>query len=181
MASHRHRVQRREVFRGVRDEVGEAEISGGTFEVSAMMGVRASERTHHREAYFRRYAETARARTRIPVMLTGGFRTAGAMRDAVASGIVDVIGLARPIAVDPTFARRLLDGTADGIHLPPRRHVLGRLDGLAEVAWYTRQLRRLSGGREANHALKARTAVLAYLATTAGQAVARLRAVSKRR
>jgi 2,4-dienoyl-CoA reductase-like NADH-dependent reductase (Old Yellow Enzyme family) len=151
------------------------EISGGTFEAGAMMGVSLTERARSREAYFRRYAEAAHARTGVPLMLTGGFRTAAAMEEAVASGTVDLVGLARPLAVDPSFPRRLLEGTSEGIHLPHHTIGLQSLDALAEVAWYTRQLSRMSRGGDADRRLGARTALVAYLATTARQALMRSR------
>jgi 2,4-dienoyl-CoA reductase-like NADH-dependent reductase (Old Yellow Enzyme family) len=95
------------------------EISGGTFEAGAMMGARNAERTRSREAYFQQFAEEARGRARLPLMLTGGFRTTDAMNHAIVSGTVDLIGLARPLVVDPSFARRVLEGATDGISLSP--------------------------------------------------------------
>ena len=43
-------------------------------------------------------------------MLTGGIRTRAFMNDVLASGAVDILGLARPFAVQPDVAARLLDG-----------------------------------------------------------------------
>jgi len=86
------------------------EISGGTYEQPAMMGqeglepvfeepmsgesVRAS--TKAREAYFMNYAARMREVVKIPLMVTGGFRTRAAMNAAVEDDGVGVIGLARP-------------------------------------------------------------------------------------
>ena len=124
------------------------EISGGTFEAGAMMGTRLTQRIQAREAYFIHFAESARRRTDVPLMLTGGLRSAAAMREAVTAGTVDLVGLARPLVVDPSFGRKLLAGTSAGAQLQPRHLGNKRLDALAEVAWYTRQLRRLSRGHE---------------------------------
>jgi len=44
---------------------------------------------------FLTFAKEARKRTRIPLMLTGGFKTRAQVDEALASGAVDVIGLAR--------------------------------------------------------------------------------------
>jgi 2,4-dienoyl-CoA reductase-like NADH-dependent reductase (Old Yellow Enzyme family) len=151
------------------------EISGGTFEAGAMMGARNTERIRSREAYFQQFAEEVRGRTRLPLMLTGGFRTTAAMNHAVVSGTVDLIGLARPLVVDPSFARRVLEGATDGISLPPRRLNVKRLDALAEVAWYTQQIRRLSIGQDSDAELGVRTALLAYFTVTARQALTRTR------
>lgn len=104
-------------------------------------------------------------------MLTGGFRTSEAIDDTLDAGAVDVVGLARPLVADPTFARGVLARPDAGIGLPARRVGGRRLDALAEVAWYTRQLRRLADGRDADLDARAGTALAAYLATTVGQAV----------
>ncbi|HEY8208082.1 MAG TPA: NADH:flavin oxidoreductase/NADH oxidase family protein, partial [Myxococcaceae bacterium] len=80
------------------------ELSGGTYESAAMvLGGRedVQESTRHREAYFVDFAERARTRTPLPLMVTGGFRTAAGMADAVSSRAVDVVGLARPMALEP--------------------------------------------------------------------------------
>ncbi|HET6686964.1 MAG TPA: hypothetical protein VFH02_10615 [Jiangellaceae bacterium] len=55
------------------------------------------------------------------------------------------------------------------------RHLVSRLDGLAEVAWYTQQLRRVSDARDTDANLDTRVALLAHLATTAHQALRRSR------
>jgi 2,4-dienoyl-CoA reductase-like NADH-dependent reductase (Old Yellow Enzyme family) len=151
------------------------EISGGTFETGAMMGARLTRRTQAREAYFLHFAEAVRERTGLPLMVTGGFRTAAAMVEAVRAGTVDLVGLARPLAVEPTFGRQLLAGTSTGAQLPSRHLASKRLDALAEVAWYTRQLRRLSRGRATRPGAGVRRALAAYLAATAAQTVTRNR------
>jgi hypothetical protein len=47
---------------------------------------------------------------KLPLMLTGGFRTAGAMVEAIESGAVDIIGLGRPMALEPDLPKRILSG-----------------------------------------------------------------------
>ncbi|MBM4365379.1 MAG: NADH:flavin oxidoreductase/NADH oxidase family protein [Deltaproteobacteria bacterium] len=124
------------------------EISGGTYEKPVMAGrgaeVRAS--TVAREAYFLDYARKVRARTRLPLMLTGGFRTRAGMEAAVAGGAIDVVGLARPMALEPDFPARVLRGEADDSQVEPRRTGVGVLDGLLEVAWYSYQIKRMGRG-----------------------------------
>jgi 2,4-dienoyl-CoA reductase-like NADH-dependent reductase (Old Yellow Enzyme family) len=75
------------------------EISGGNYERPAMVGSDAVERasTRAREAFFLEYAERMREVVELPIMLTGGLRSASAMVEAIESGAVDIIGLARPI------------------------------------------------------------------------------------
>jgi 2,4-dienoyl-CoA reductase-like NADH-dependent reductase (Old Yellow Enzyme family) len=124
------------------------EISGGTYERPAVTGiikeVRAS--TVAREAYFLEYARRVRARTRLPLLLTGGFRTRVGMEAALAEGAVDMIGLARPLAQDPELPRGLLDGTIAESQVRPRRTGIALLDGLLEVMWYSHQLHRIGDG-----------------------------------
>jgi len=126
------------------------EISGGTYERPAMSGagreLKAS--TIAREAYFLNYARQVRARTRLPLMLTGGFRTRAGMEAAVSEGVVDVVGLARPLALEPDLPRGLLDGTVLDSRVEPRRTGLRAVDGLVEIAWYTAQIHRLGLGRD---------------------------------
>ncbi|MCK9248574.1 MAG: NADH:flavin oxidoreductase/NADH oxidase family protein [Solirubrobacteraceae bacterium] len=127
------------------------EISGGTYEAPAMVGA-VRESTARREAYFLEYAETVRDRVGgVPLMVTGGFRGASAMRDAIADGACDVVGIARPLAVDPDGARRVLeDPTA---RLPSPEPSLGprvprTLTSAIALGWHTRQLQRIGAGRD---------------------------------
>ena len=96
------------------------EISGGTYEAAAMVGV-LKESTRSREAYFLDYAEAVRERTAMPLMLTGGLRSTAVMEETVATGAVDVIGLGRPLAVETDLCARILDGSTDMSTAQPRR------------------------------------------------------------
>lgn len=126
------------------------EISGGTYEAPAMVGHDAAESTRAREAYFLEYAEEVRDRIRMPLMLTGGFRSGAAMRAAVASGAIDVVGIGRPLAVDTDGPAGLLDGSRDRVRAGDKRIGHKQLDGLTDLYWHTRQLHRLGAGREPN-------------------------------
>ncbi|TCJ29455.1 NADH:flavin oxidoreductase/NADH oxidase family protein [Nocardioides jejuensis] len=127
------------------------EISGGTYTSAAMLGVDDSlkESTRRREAYFLAYAERVRAeRPELPLMLTGGFRTADGMVDALASGAIDLIGLGRPLAVQPDFPADLLAGRADASVVHPRRSGIRLLDNLTELTYYSVQMWRMAAGKE---------------------------------
>ncbi|MDO7869528.1 NADH:flavin oxidoreductase/NADH oxidase family protein [Nocardioides jiangxiensis] len=125
------------------------EISGGTYEVGAMMGVTKRESTRQREAYFLDFAERLRGEVSLPLMVTGGFRTKEGMDEAIATGAVDVIGLGRPLAVDPDFPRLLLSGQRSEVAgMEPRSIGIRKLDAMAEVVWYTTQLWRMGRGKE---------------------------------
>ncbi len=129
------------------------EISGGTYEAPAMTGLRArtavKDSTRQREAYFLEFAEKARLAVRTPLAVTGGFRSAQGMADAIASGAVDFVGLARGLAVEPDLPNRLLAGQEPREVIQPRTTGLAALDrsGLMETAWYSAQLKRIGRGQ----------------------------------
>lgn len=133
------------------DSLGDAgvdllEISGGTFESTAMM-TGASASTRAREAYFLDYAERVRARAQMPLMLTGGLRSASAMEAALGSGAVDVCGVARPLVLVPDIAQRLLASEGAVSAVRPLRARIARLAGATETIWYTEQIHRIARGR----------------------------------
>jgi 2,4-dienoyl-CoA reductase-like NADH-dependent reductase (Old Yellow Enzyme family) len=125
------------------------EISGGTYEAPAMTGV-IKDSTREREAYFLAFAERARKVTSIPLMVTGGFRTRAGMTSALESGAVDVVGLARLLAVEPDLPLRVLAGNDPKHAIGPVRTGINAIDkmGLMEVNWYTHQLKRMGEGRD---------------------------------
>lgn len=122
------------------------EISGGTYEATAMMGAKQS--TLEREAYFLRFAERVRANVDAVLCVTGGFRSGRAMAAALETGAIDLVGLARTVAIDPDFPRKLLTRGDVRRDVPRRTIDLGpiHLGGL-EVTWYERQIHRLAEGR----------------------------------
>jgi 2,4-dienoyl-CoA reductase-like NADH-dependent reductase (Old Yellow Enzyme family) len=81
-------------------------------------------------------------------MLTGGFRTADGMVDAFESGAVDLVGLGRPLAVQPDFPADLVAGRADESVVSPRRSGIKLLDNLTELTYYSVQMWRMAKGKE---------------------------------
>jgi len=129
------------------------EISGGTYEAPAMTGVRAKgpapkDSTREREAYFLAFAEKARAAVQTPLAVTGGFRSAEGMAQAISSGAVDMVGIARSLAIEPDLPARLLAGQSPLHQIRPITTGIKAIDklGLLEVSWYTGQLKRISQG-----------------------------------
>ena len=127
------------------------EISGGTYEAPAMSGAvqlpqRAS--TALREAYFLSFAEKLRSTVQVPLMLTGGFRTLAGMNAALKTGALDVVGLARLLAIDPDAPKALLQGKECQQHVRPISTGIKAIDrmGLMEIVWYSRQLKRIAEG-----------------------------------
>ena len=129
------------------------EISGGTYEAPAMTGVKTSkepvkESTRLREAYFLEFAEKARAAVKTPLVVTGGFRSAQGMAQAIESGAVDMVGLARMLAIEPDAPRKLLAGKVTVHQVKPITTGIKAIDklGLLEISWYTGQLKRIGRG-----------------------------------
>ena len=126
------------------------ELSGGTYEAPAMSDQkrhRAS--TLAREAYFLEFAEKVRAAVPVPLMVTGGFRSLGGMATALSSGAMDLIGLARGLAIEPDLPQRLLAGHEPQYAVRPISTGIKAIDRMAlmEVVWYSRQLRRMAKGQ----------------------------------
>ncbi len=129
------------------------EISGGTYEAPAMNGAHHEPQTAStasREAYFLSFAEKVRAAVDVPLMVTGGFRSVAGMEAALASGSLDVVGLARLLAIDPDAPAALLLGRDSAQRVRAIRTGLKAIDrlGIMEVLWYERQLKRIARGAE---------------------------------
>ncbi len=95
------------------------EISGGTYEQPRLMGIEGVEpveqpnvaaSTLAREAYFVDFAQAMKRVLKVPLMVTGGFRSRAAMEQALRQGGADLIGLGRPLCAQPDGAARLLAG-----------------------------------------------------------------------
>ncbi|HEU0034607.1 MAG TPA: NADH:flavin oxidoreductase/NADH oxidase family protein [Kofleriaceae bacterium] len=131
------------------------EVSGGNYESPAMAGsgelpAQQRQSSREREAYFLEYARQIRGVTALPLMLTGGMRSRAVMDDVLASGAVDVIGIARPLTYVPDLPRRLLDGTLDAAPPVRIRSRIKLLDDALQVMWFAAQIHELAAGREPN-------------------------------
>jgi 2,4-dienoyl-CoA reductase-like NADH-dependent reductase (Old Yellow Enzyme family) len=140
------------------------EVSGGTYESrSGALGVRPDEPGTSKDAYFAGFAPRLRAVTGIPLALTGGLRSRAVMEDLIHDGVVDAVGLARPLVEQPDAPRGLLDGTLDRIDLagPPA-------GGASELLWYIAQFQRLANGQDFDPDYSTRT-LQQHVLVTAGQ------------
>jgi 2,4-dienoyl-CoA reductase-like NADH-dependent reductase (Old Yellow Enzyme family) len=141
------------------------EISGGNYESPAMTGFGQKASTQQREAYFLEYAEKVRARVRVPLVVTGGFRSGTAMLEALRTGATDLIGMARPLAVVPDFPNRLLRDPNAALQLKRPSTGLKLIDRLSmlDITWYESQLDRIGRGKPARADLCAWGAVAQVL------------------
>lgn len=146
------------------------EISGGTYESPALFGEVAElgAGVGAKEAYFAAFARRARsAAGGVPIMLTGGIRTRSVMEALLDDGGVDLIGLGRPLAIDPDLPTKLLAGAA-GTTLP--RYTLPTAIGFAgESEWYESQIGRMGAGREVKPSLNAAVAATSFVAGELGR------------
>ncbi|HEX3596840.1 MAG TPA: NADH:flavin oxidoreductase/NADH oxidase family protein [Polyangiaceae bacterium] len=170
------------------------EISGGTYENPRLLGggtddagSEKAESTERREAYFLDYAASIREAARVPLAVTGGFRTRGAMLSALKDGKLDVVGLARPLCTEPDVSARLIAGSADSTRSDEARCWLGRgffgpasrsplvrgLNAQAQTAWFYKQIIELAANREPELELSSRAALGRHFLREYGVAKAR--------
>jgi len=148
------------------------EVSGGTYEQPRFVGLDdmtlhpeksevRRESTIAREAYFLEYAKDIRAAVKMPLMVTGGFRTVEGMNAALASATMDVVGIARPMCVDPEIPSKLLSGAAKEtpayektIRLGPgllgphsRFNLMKAMNGWGQQGWFCLQILRMGEGK----------------------------------
>lgn len=161
------------------------EISGGSYEQPAMMDMegiearydeRKRQSTLAREAYFLAYAEEIREAARMPLMVTGGFRSHAGIAAALGAGACDVCGIARPLCVDPDAANKLLTGDVEALPSYEKRLRLGpgvfgpsssvdlikALSGFAVMAFFYKNIFRLARGKATKEKMLLLPAFISY-------------------
>lgn len=167
------------------------EVSGGTYEQTEFLKIHPDEEvrdsTRQREATFLEYAKAIKAVARMPVMVTGGFRTLDGMEAALTGGQTDMIGLARPFCLVPDFPARMRAGEMQKLPIPEDKLILGRgywgpnsrstqmrlLNGIGQAGWYYRQIERLAAGQSPQPDLSPTAALVNHLGRDFGRAVRR--------
>ncbi len=145
------------------DGIDLIELSGGSYEqMSFVNGTTEVQRgsTVKREAYFLEYAREVRKAVAVPIMVTGGFRSVAAMESAVTQDGIDMIGLARPLCVQPDAVADMLDAKVDSIGIEEDGLVIGKgrfgvnaqnwlinlINTVSRVEYYCWQMTRMSRG-----------------------------------
>jgi 2,4-dienoyl-CoA reductase-like NADH-dependent reductase (Old Yellow Enzyme family) len=153
------------------DSLDLLEISGGNYEQLSLMGVEPTdvrESTRKREAYFLEYAGVIRSAAKIPLMVTGGFRSRSVMEQAIANNEVDIIGLARPFCTQPDLPKLLISKSIDEVDFYENDLVLGKgfwgnnsplslikaINNVGGVGFYYWQIIQLAEGKPIYPALK---------------------------
>ncbi len=133
------------------------EVSGGNYESLQMLAAKDSTRKH--EAFFIDYAEKARAVSQAPLIITGGFRSQSAMEDALSSGHLDLVGVARPFALVTDLANKMQNGTYQTVQTDRIKTGVAFVDkkagAMLEMNWYMTQMDLIGQGKQPNLKLSA--------------------------
>jgi 2,4-dienoyl-CoA reductase-like NADH-dependent reductase (Old Yellow Enzyme family) len=133
------------------------ELSGGSLEQPKVVGVTFKdqgvdgrrESSIKREAYFLEFAASVRTAARMPVLVTGGFRTVAGMSAALKAGELDLVGMARPFLADPLIATHLLSGQITVAPTPEASLPVTEL-----MQWFNMQIERMVDGLDPDLALE---------------------------
>lgn len=131
------------------EDVDLVELSGGSYESAAMMGMADDERlssTAAREMYFLEFAAEIAKTAHMPIMVTGGVTKKATAEEALASRSVDMIGIARAFAYAPKLPKDwAVDG--EGVDLPEVKFKNKLLAALGMMSLTKTQLHRMADGK----------------------------------
>ena len=82
------------------------ELSGGTLESGELAPARPGKIKPEAEGYYRDDAGYFRDKIRLPLILTGGFRSLDAAQNVLAQGLCDFVAMARPFIREPALIER---------------------------------------------------------------------------
>jgi 2,4-dienoyl-CoA reductase-like NADH-dependent reductase (Old Yellow Enzyme family) len=150
-----------EVVKLLEDEkIDLLEISGGTYENVAFFlkneeEVQMKESTRQREAYFMEFAQKIRSVSKIPIMITGGFRSFDYCNEALYNQELDLIGMARPFLTNLVEIPGFLEGEVPHLRNLIHRTGIKQFEDAAEGGYYARQLIQISKGQKARMKMNA--------------------------
>jgi len=131
------------------------DVSGGTYFPGAKSS---SDSSSQSGPYFIDFAKRAKTVTKVPIMATGGFEKRDKAIEAIENGSVDMVSLARAMALDPQLANTWLseeggDPEFPFFDSPPRGGV---------TAWYSMRLTALGEDSESDFNIDPATAISLY-------------------
>lgn len=95
----------------------------------------------------------------MPLVVTGRFRSQKAMEDALESGGVDFVELAKPFVIQPDLPNRIFSENYQTLDLSPIltniKKIDAKLASILEMGWYMKQMQRISQGKLPNPKLSA--------------------------
>jgi len=127
------------------------EISGGTYEKVAfflMNEDHVKSSTKKREAYFIDFAKKVRKISKVPLLVTGGFRSYDFCNEVLANGELDLVGMARPFITNIDDISGFLNGEIPNLENLVLRTGIKQFEDAAEGGFYALQLIRLSKGKK---------------------------------
>ena len=130
------------------------DVSGGTY----FPGAKASSDTSSKGPYFVDFVRRAKGVTKVPLIATGGFTKREQAADAVASGAVDMVGLARAMVLNPELADAWLTEAGGDPEFP--KFDSNPPGGI--TAWYTMRLTALGEDRENTFSMDLPAAIRDY-------------------
>ncbi|MCE9650314.1 MAG: NADH:flavin oxidoreductase/NADH oxidase family protein [Parvibaculum sp.] len=141
------------------------ELSGGSLEQPKVVGIAVKDEgvdarpasTKAREAYFVDYSARVRAAAKMPVMVTGGFRTVSVMEEALTRGELDAVGIGRPMLVDPELPKRILSGEVKVAPAPE-----ASIDLFHLLPWFNAQFEHLADNLDPDPALTGEAAAALF-------------------
>eukprot|EP00514_Thraustochytrium_sp_LLF1b_P006526 CAMPEP_0184532662 /NCGR_PEP_ID=MMETSP0198_2-20121128/14294_1 /TAXON_ID=1112570 /ORGANISM="Thraustochytrium sp., Strain LLF1b" /LENGTH=454 /DNA_ID=CAMNT_0026925289 /DNA_START=47 /DNA_END=1411 /DNA_ORIENTATION=- len=115
------------------------ELSGGSYEVNVFGGPKKKNAsTISREAYFLDAAEKIASKVQnIALCVTGGFRSRKAMDGALQQNACHLIGVGRPLCIDPAASLKILKNEDSVMPLPEQIHLPFYLSFLYWTKWGT--------------------------------------------
>jgi 2,4-dienoyl-CoA reductase-like NADH-dependent reductase (Old Yellow Enzyme family) len=172
------------------DSIDLLEISGGTYEQLSLLGVDSKDvrqSTRKREAYFIEYAKHIKENCKVPLMITGGFRSRAVMEQVISSQEIDIVGLARPLCTQVNCSNQLIAQEIDELDDFEHKLVLGTgwlgnnssinlikaINGFGQVGFYYWQIIRLSKGLKPQNDLGVFAAFIKHIVNDAKLALTR--------
>ena len=126
------------------------EISGGSYESSAMMGNsedgRVESSTAKRELFFFDFAKRISQTARMPLMVTGGVTKRATAENALEEAGVDLVGVARAFAYNPSLVADWREDKTTEIQISRANWKDKAMGSLAGMAMTKQQLYRLGDG-----------------------------------
>lgn len=131
------------------ENVDLVELSGGSYESAAMMGMADDERlssTAAREMYFLQFAADISKTAHMPIMVTGGVTKKATAEMALASRTVDMVGIARAFAYAPQLPKEWA-AEGESVELPVVTFKSKLLTALGTMSLTKTQLHRMGAGK----------------------------------
>jgi len=132
------------------ESVDFVEISGGSYESSAMMGNsedgRVESSTKKRELFFFDFAKRISETAKMPLMVTGGVTKRETAENALNEAGVDMIGIGRAFAYSPHLVENWKENQSLQIEIEHARWKNKAMGSLAGMAMTKQQLYRLGDG-----------------------------------